>query len=60
MKYLYEIEFKNYEDFVSGRVLYNRKGATAFPVRLASEIFQRCKAALEVIDGNVPLREAGN
>ena len=45
MKYRFEIEAKNYEDFASGRVLYNRKGATAFPVRLGSEIIQRCLGA---------------
>lgn len=42
MQYLFEMQDKNYEDFASGRVLYNQKGATSFPVRLASEIFQRC------------------
>ncbi len=47
MKYIYEQEQKNYQDFASGRVLFNQKGATAFPVRLASEIFLRGKAYLE-------------
>ncbi|MEJ6949482.1 hypothetical protein [Natronospora cellulosivora (SeqCode)] len=47
MKYKYEKEAKNYQDLASGRVLYNQKGATAFPVRLASEIFLRAKAYLE-------------
>ncbi|HLV10246.1 MAG TPA: hypothetical protein VKY40_08560 [Halanaerobiales bacterium] len=47
MKYKYETESKNYEDFASGRVLYNQKGATAFPVRLAGEIFLRSKSFLE-------------
>ena len=47
MKYIYENEQRNYQDFASGRVLYNQKGATAFPVRLASEIFLRSKAYLE-------------
>jgi hypothetical protein len=37
----------NYEDLASGRVLYNQKGATAFPVRLASEIFLRCVSLLQ-------------
>lgn len=37
----------NYEDLGSGRVLYNQKGATAFPVRLASEIFLRCVSILQ-------------
>jgi len=32
----------NYEDFSSGRVLYNIKGMTNFPVRLAQEIYGRC------------------
>lgn len=56
MKYKYEVEAKNYEDFAAGRVLYNKKGATAFPVRLACEIFQRCKAAIVAKNGNIPLR----
>lgn len=34
---------QNYEDYSSGRVLYGVTGATNFPVRLASEIFQRAK-----------------
>lgn len=33
---------RNYQDFASGRVIYARPGQPAFPVRLASEIFQRC------------------
>jgi hypothetical protein len=34
-------EENNYEDFASGRVLYNQKGTTSFPARLISEIFLR-------------------
>jgi 23S rRNA (guanine2535-N1)-methyltransferase len=34
---------KNFEDYSSGRVLYGVTGSTNFPVRLASEIFQRAK-----------------
>jgi 23S rRNA G2445 N2-methylase RlmL len=41
MQYLHETEPRDYSDLASGRVLYNQKGATAFPVRLASEIFLR-------------------
>jgi 23S rRNA (guanine2535-N1)-methyltransferase len=41
MEYRYTAERQNYEDFASGRVLYNQKGTTAFPVRLASELYQR-------------------
>ncbi|MGI6149428.1 MAG: hypothetical protein GX195_03060 [Firmicutes bacterium] len=54
MKYLFETEAKNYEDFASGRVLYNRKGATAFPVRLGSEIVQRCLAHIRRVGRHGP------
>ncbi|SEO13969.1 hypothetical protein [Paenibacillus sp. OV219] len=47
MEYKYERNKENYEDFASGRVLYNAQGTTAFPVRLASEIVQRCFQVLE-------------
>ncbi|MHB1485866.1 MAG: hypothetical protein ACYCYI_14585 [Saccharofermentanales bacterium] len=33
---------ENYEDFACGRVIYNMKGSSNFPVRLAQEIFLRC------------------
>jgi len=33
---------ENYEDFACGRVIYNMKGSTNFPVRLAQEIFMLC------------------
>lgn len=46
MNYRYALENRNYEDFSSGRVFYNQKGTTSFPVRLASEIYQLCKAIL--------------
>lgn len=42
MKYRHALQRENYEDLASGRVLYGRPGATAFPVRIASEVFQRC------------------
>ncbi|MFF2089505.1 hypothetical protein [Paenibacillus sp. NPDC058174] len=48
MEYLYEKQVNNYEDFASGRVLYNARGTTSFPVRLASEIIQRCFNLLEI------------
>ncbi|GIP16374.1 hypothetical protein J40TS1_20160 [Paenibacillus montaniterrae] len=47
MKYIYETNKTSYEDFASGRVLYNAHGTTSFPVRLASEIIQRCFQILE-------------
>lgn len=42
MVYKFATEKLNYEDYSSGRVLYNQKGTTSFPARLGSEIFQRC------------------
>lgn len=46
MNYRFALENRNYEDFSSGRVFYNQKGTTSFPVRLASEIYQLCKSVL--------------
>ena len=45
MQYKYAKEQSDYSDFTSGRVLYSLPGHPAFPVRLASEIFQRCIAS---------------
>lgn len=42
MQYKYAKEQLDYSDFSSGRVFYSLPGHPAFPVRLASEIFQRC------------------
>jgi 23S rRNA (guanine2535-N1)-methyltransferase len=47
MPYRFSTEDLDYTDFASGRVIYNQPGAPAFPVRLASEIFQRAMHALE-------------
>ncbi|MEM7112314.1 MAG: hypothetical protein AAF614_07770 [Chloroflexota bacterium] len=41
MHYQYATKQQDYSDYASGRVLYSRAGAPAFPVRLASEVFQR-------------------
>src|SRR6266404_4295953 len=41
-KYQYAVTKENYEDYSSGRVLYGATGATNFPVRLSSEVFQLC------------------
>ena len=46
MPYRYAREREDYGDFAAGPVLYSRPGRPAFPVRLASEIFQRCRAHL--------------
>jgi hypothetical protein len=35
---------QDYSDFATGKVLHSFPGRTAFPVRLACEIFQRCVA----------------
>ncbi len=45
-KYKYAVARENFEDYSSGRVLYGSPGATNFPVRLASETFQRIAARL--------------
>ena len=42
MQYRYVTEKRNYEDYAAGRVILSQAGMTSFPVRLASEIFQRC------------------
>lgn len=47
MEYIFETKPSGYEDFASGRALYSARGTTAFPVRLASEIMQRCFRHLE-------------
>lgn len=44
MKYRFATEKLDYSDFASGRVFYSAPGHPVFPVRLASEIFQRCLA----------------
>lgn len=41
MNYKY-IENKNFEDYASGRVIYQKSGFPNFPVRLSSEIFMTC------------------
>ncbi len=46
-KYKFATVKQNYEDYSSGRVLYGATGATGFPVRLTSEIFQRAARRLE-------------
>jgi 23S rRNA G2445 N2-methylase RlmL len=45
-KYRFEVERRDYSDLASGRVIYGSPGATAFPVRLASELFQRANEHL--------------
>lgn len=52
MPYCYATEDQDYTDYASGRVIYNLPGAPAFPVRLASEMFQR---AARYVAGSAPL-----
>lgn len=51
MQYKFAAE-QDYSDFSSGRVFYSLPGHPAFPVRLASEIFQSCLAHRERLYGN--------
>lgn len=46
-KYQFANTKDNYEDYSSGRVLYGTTGAANFPVRLSSELFQRCQHYLK-------------
>jgi len=55
MQYRYTVN-RNYEDYASGRVFYARPGVPAFPVRLASEIFQRGLAHWRQAGGAGPCR----
>jgi hypothetical protein len=49
MPYKYAKDQQDYSDLSSGRVFYSLPGHPAFPVRLASEIFQRCVMQREKI-----------
>jgi hypothetical protein len=44
MAYRYALEKQDDRDYASGRVFYGLTGQPAFPVRLASEMLQRCIA----------------
>jgi hypothetical protein len=44
MPYEFALERNDYSDLASGRVFHSLPGYPAFPIRLASEIFQRCLA----------------
>jgi hypothetical protein len=53
MEYRYATR-RNYEDFASGRVFYACPGQPAFPVRLASELFQRSYAHWHALGAEGP------
>jgi SAM-dependent methyltransferase len=44
MSYRFATEREDYSDYASGRFFYSAPGQPVLPVRLASEIFQRCRA----------------
>jgi hypothetical protein len=52
MQYKYVKEQLDYSDYTSGRLFYSLPGHPAFPVRLASEIFQCCVASRETLYKN--------
>jgi tRNA G10 N-methylase Trm11 len=52
MQYQFVKEQQDYSDLAGGRVFHSLPGHPAFPVRLASEIFQRCMANREAIYQN--------
>lgn len=54
MKYKFEKEKKNYSLFASGSVLFSFAGQPAFPLRLTSEIYQRCEEILKRTNLNPP------
>jgi hypothetical protein len=41
MTFRFATQRENYSDYASGKVFYNLPGHPAFPIRLASEVFQR-------------------
>ena len=54
MQYLFATERPDYSDLASGRVFYSLAGSPAFPVRLASEIYQRCLALRRQAGASMP------
>lgn len=47
MTYRFATQDLDYSDYSGGRVIYSQPGFPAFPVRLASEVFQRAWAMLQ-------------
>lgn len=54
MQYKYVIHDADYSDLASGRVFHSRAGHPAFPIRLGSEILQRCMAICSANGGSAP------
>ena len=55
MPYRFAVDRPDYSDFASGRVFHSLPGHPAFPIRLASEIFQRCLAHRRAAGGAGPV-----
>ena len=49
------IENKNFEDYASGRVIYQKSGFPNFPVRLSSEIFMTCLDIIGKMDSKITI-----
>lgn len=56
MSYRYATERPDYADFAAGPVLYSMPGQPAFPVRLTTEVFQRCQTQLRRLGSPGPYR----
>lgn len=50
----FSFEKDTYEDYASGRVLYGMPGASAFPVRMASDVFEQAVHLLKAKGVNAP------
>lgn len=56
MAYRFATQKEDYTDLSSGHVLYSKPGYPAFPVRLISEIFQRCIALRQRQNSHDPIK----
>ena len=54
MPYRFARERQDYSDFAGGQVFVTAPGQTGFPVRLASELFQRCLAVRKCVGLHSP------
>ncbi|HLF88501.1 MAG TPA: hypothetical protein VI451_06125 [Anaerolineales bacterium] len=55
MPYKFATESQDYADYASGQVFYRAPGHPAFPMRLTTEIFQRCMAIRRESGNNGPV-----
>jgi 23S rRNA (guanine2535-N1)-methyltransferase len=56
MPYKFALDGQDYSDYAAGPVLYSMPGQPAFPIRLATDIFQRCQAQLQQYSRAAPYR----